>query len=187
MTDNIIEGTLERLRASVRAACKARRAVEKLEQCAIQLGNVDLEHEQLAPEAHALALLSERLLTRARDRASAIATQLGFQVAMYEIAPIARESNEPVTFITGNSFMPPLRDFGDSEQVWHLDELDPDAEVWSAYVERLEGTLEQQDVLLSAPDYDNALYVVDLARFEYVDADTDAETLSDEWERIERE
>lgn len=101
---------------------------------------------------------------------------------------IARVEPGPVTFITGNSHMPPLRAFGHAEDVWQAvfehDATDQQWEAWETYAETFERTLEDASVYLACPDYDNALYVVDLARWQYRDEADDAETLTDEWEPV---
>lgn len=87
---------------------------------------------------------------------------------------IARCSHEPVAFITDNAYFPALRGFGRAEMIWQADGL---GDVWDAYVDTFEGALDAADVLLGSPDCDNALYVVDLRRWQPDDDD-------DEWEPI---
>lgn len=94
----------------------------------------------------------------------------------------AAPTNEPVQFVTGNSFMPPLRSYEAAEAVWRYDGSH-DTFHFEELVEQLEQTLMREYVLLDVPDYDNALYVVDLARFEYVE-DADGDSLQDEWRPI---
>ena len=94
----------------------------------------------------------------------------------------AAPADEPVQFITGNAFMPPLRAFGAAEDYWQAATVELD--VWSIYAESFEDECENEDVELACPDYDNVLYVVDTARFEYVDEDDSAETLSAQWRYI---
>ncbi len=86
---------------------------------------------------------------------------------------------DAVVFITGNSYMPPLRDFGSAETVWQLDD---DGDGWELYFETFESTLDHANVMLDSPEHDNALYVVDLSRFTYRDDAEDSDTLSGEWE-----
>jgi Zn-dependent M32 family carboxypeptidase len=91
-------------------------------------------------------------------------------------APIA----EPVQFVTGNSFMPPLRSYNAAEAIWQADTT---GEHFERLTEELESILDAAKVLLDCPEYDNALYVVDLARFEYVE-DNDSDSLQDDWAPI---
>lgn len=59
---------------------------------------------------------------------------------------IARESgDESVGFITGNSYMPPLRDFGSAETVWQAQyDVNPDDnDMWILYVETFENAVER--------------------------------------------
>jgi hypothetical protein len=88
--------------------------------------------------------------------------------------------SNPIVWITGNSYMPPLRDVGQAETVWQADDT---GELWEAYAETFEHALETAEVYLGAPEWDNALYVVDLQRFEYVESETGAD-LQDDWTAI---
>jgi hypothetical protein len=97
-----------------------------------------------------------------------------------EIIAAARTSgDESIVFVTGNSFMPPLRSFDQAEAVWQADE---DGSAWEQLVWDIEERLDDAQVLLECPEYDNALYAVDLARFEYVESD--GENLGDNWQVI---
>lgn len=183
MSDEMIAGTLERLRKVVDAVVLVMNAARDLEQAALLNRETDNRGE------HGQAFITEALehLVRRQglvltEQASEIAAQLGWQVAMYEIAPIARDSISAVSFITSNRYMPPLRDFSVSEEVYTMASDVPLADLWQAYVERLESKLEEERVYMAAPDYDNALYVVDLARFEYVE-DAEGDSL-EEWRPI---
>lgn len=88
---------------------------------------------------------------------------------------------DPIVWLTSNSYMPPLRGFGSAEMVWKADDT---GELWEAYVEAFEQALEDANVYLGSPDYDNSLYVVDLRRWRYRDDADDVETLTYEWEPI---
>lgn len=87
--------------------------------------------------------------------------------------------SNPIVWITGNSYMPPLRDVGQAEAVWQESYETP--ELWEAYTETFEEALSAADVYLDAPEWDNALYVVDLQRFEYVESDVIGADLQDDW------
>lgn len=168
--DDMIRATCTKMSREHRAWAAMSRAIGELRESETWLERA---------ETGALIVLQEKLLASMLDDASARARQLGWQVATYEIAPVARESgSEPITFITGNSHMPPLRAFGVSEEVWDLN----DARLWEAYVEGLDERLQELQVEMACPEYDNALYVVDLARFEHVDEeDQDGDDLQSEW------
>lgn len=86
--------------------------------------------------------------------------------------------DDPIAWVTGNSYMPPLRSFAAAEQVWQDDE---DGEDFAYLTERVEARLADAQVALECPDYDNALYAVDLKRFEYVEDPGDHETLQEDW------
>ena len=97
-----------------------------------------------------------------------------------EAIDLARSSgHDPIVWLTGNAYMPPLRGFGHAESAWNADNT---GDVWEAYAETFERELDAASVYLGSPDYDNALYVVDLARFEYVDEENQTgDTLQSEW------
>ena len=86
---------------------------------------------------------------------------------------------DPVVFVTGNSMMPPLRSFDAAEDVWQHP-ANEDGEAFAYLAEEIERLLDEAGVALGCPEYDNALYAVDLLRFEFVE-DPDGETLQDDW------
>jgi hypothetical protein len=111
----------------------------------------------------------------------AFCEQLATLLVRDVIAVIARTSDEPVAWLTGNAYMPPLRDLGEAETVY---QADMDGTVWEAFMEALDRKLSEANILMECPEYDNALYVVDLNRFEHVERDDSCESLNDEWQRI---
>lgn len=187
MSDEMIQSTLTRMSKDATAATLLKSAAAQIETAVLLNRNADIPDYGSGAQAFITESL-EHLVRRQgytlRDRALERARQLGWQVATYEIVPIARESGgEPVVFITDNSFMPPLRAFSISDTVWQATS-DPNVmDLWSAYVEGLERALDEARVLMECPEYDNALYVVDLARFEHVE-DGDSDTLSGDWTPI---
>jgi hypothetical protein len=109
-------------------------------------------------------------------------------IASYMIsAARCAPENEPVQFVTGNSFMPPLRSFSDADRVWHAGngyasaDEDADVRVWQALTDELERLLDEARVYLDSPDYDNCLYVVDLARFAYAETQEEPDDLNGDW------
>jgi len=97
-----------------------------------------------------------------------------------EITRAARGSgDDPVAWVTGNAFMPPLRSFTAAEQVWQADE---DGGAFAILAELVEAKMAEREIALECPEYDNALYAVDLRRFEYVDDPGDHETLQQDWQ-----
>lgn len=101
-----------------------------------------------------------------------------------EMVAAARNSIDPVVFVTGNSYCPPLRWFEAAERVWQAEELQGDetGDAWAYLVELVESILTDSDVHLDCPEYDNALYVVDTRRFQFNEACANsAESLNDEW------
>lgn len=95
----------------------------------------------------------------------------------------ARNSGpDPIAWITGNSMMPPLRSFDAAEDV-HQHAANEDGEAFAWLTELIESYLSDASVALEYPEHDNALYAVDLARFEYVE-DPDSETLQADWQPI---
>ena len=102
------------------------------------------------------------------------------EIAGYMIDAAHASGDDPIVFVTGNNYMPPLRAYDGADAIW----LYANAEAWDELVETLEGILDKANVYMGIPDYDNAIYVVDMNRFESVE-DDNAENLSDEWKMIE--
>lgn len=109
-------------------------------------------------------------------------TQAAHLFARDVIAPMARESgDEAVVFITGNSFMPPIRSFDEVDELYQTEcDVDP----FVSFMEALENELVKLDVYMASPEYDNCLYVVDLRRFEYVGDDQGNDNINDDWKII---
>ncbi len=95
------------------------------------------------------------------------------------IAESARTSPNPVAWVTGNRYMPPLRSFATAEEIWQSG--DPEGEDWALFCELVEKNLDELEVLCTSPDYDNALYAVDLKRWQFRDEPA-GDDLNDEWE-----
>lgn len=120
------------------------------------------------------------------DEATEAVRTVGLNNAAREIADSittsARESgDDPIAWVTGNAFMPPLRSFTAAERVWQADDTGED---FQRLHEKVEARLADAQVALECPEHDNALYAVDLSRWEYVDEDTpgDHETLQQDWQ-----
>lgn len=94
----------------------------------------------------------------------------------------ARTLHGPVVWVTGNSYVPPMRSFPQAETVWQSEENN-DGELFAFLVEEVERHLDEANVYLTSPDYDNALYAVDTNRWEY-DEDATGDDLNDEWRPI---
>lgn len=115
------------------------------------------------------------------------------EIADSVISDARNSGDDPIAWVTGNSYMPPLRSFDAAEDVWqHAANEDGEAFAW--LTELIEGYLSDANVAMECPPWDNALYVVDLARFAYVDRDglalaeddgeDEGETLQDDWQPI---
>lgn len=181
MSDSIqqmLAHALDRTERFVKAVDHLERADRLLLEVGESLRTVEHAGEaQLGVEAHALQALASAARARMAERAHAVVRQYGWQVATYLIAPEAKKSgDEAIVWITPNAMFPPLRWYGASEIIWQLDNELPG--IWEAYVEGIENRLDELHVLMTAPEYDNSLYVVDLERFEWIpeeelDADDD--------------
>ena len=92
----------------------------------------------------------------------------------------ARESGrDPIVWVTSNRFMPPLRYFTLAERIWQLPHnVQPDA--WELLTELVDQHVADASVALECPDWDNALYAVDLTRWSYEES-PDGERLQDDW------
>lgn len=117
-------------------------------------------------------------LSRRRESARTTRLDRAASSIAAQITSAARGSGtDPIAWVTGNSYMPPLRSFTAAEQVY---QADPDGEDFAYLAEQVERQLGEAGVALECPDYDNALYAVDLRRFEY-EEDPDGETLQADW------
>lgn len=94
----------------------------------------------------------------------------------------ARTLEGPVVWLTGNQYMPPARSFPEFEAVWQH-ELNGDGEATDVMWEEVKRLLEEAEVETFVPDWDNAIYAVDLKRWEHVDSDEDFDNVNDEWQR----
>jgi hypothetical protein len=126
-----------------------------------------------------------RVIGAARARA------IGAGIAR-SITASARASDCPVAWVTGNSYLPPLRSFTDADRVWHADNGVHSADefagpaVWEELASTVHRLLDEAGVYLGSPDYDNALYAVDLRRWRYAsDEEGMSDDLNDDYERIE--
>jgi hypothetical protein len=105
------------------------------------------------------------------------------------IAPQVRASDEPVCWLTSNNFMPPIRAIDRMDDIWNATSThgnywrDMADDIWVAVCETIELELERNYIYMTSPEWDNALYAVDLKRWEHVerDEDNDGDTLNDDW------
>jgi hypothetical protein len=99
----------------------------------------------------------------------------------------ARTLHGPVVWITGNAYVPPLRSITSAELVWNAAN-NSDGELFAWFGEMVEAHLAEAEVAMECPEYDNALYAVDLKRWQYRDDDdvydgtAEYDDLNDEWE-----
>lgn len=135
------------------------------------------EHGQAQGEltAHQAARQEEALHEQAMTAAREIAGEM--------IAAARNSGDDPIAWVTGNAYMPPLRSFAAAEEVWQASSGELMDDPWDALTCELERLLDEANVSMNCPEYDNALYVVDLARFEYAESDG-SETLQDDWKPI---
>jgi hypothetical protein len=102
------------------------------------------------------------------------------------LVEIARTEPGPIVWVTGNSYMPPLRSFSEAERVYQA-ENNRDGSLFDWFAELVEDELALRHVIMESPEYDNALYVVDVARWQYKSDEDIAlagDYLGDEWEEI---
>lgn len=93
-------------------------------------------------------------------------------------------ASEPIVWLTSNNYFPALRAIGSADQFYSGSFWSPSG-AWCAYVETFGDALMAAGVYLGCPEWDNSLYGVDLRQWRSIDAPEDADSLSDEWERIE--
>lgn len=117
------------------------------------------------------------------DEAAEAEKTVKINAAASDIATVITEDargsgDDPIAWVTGNAYMPPLRSFSAAEAIWQDDETGED---FQYLAEQVEAKLADAEVALECPEYDNALYAVDLKRFEYVEDPGDHETLQEDW------
>ena len=105
--------------------------------------------------------------------------QVARKIADSIIETARLSGDDPIAWITGNSYAPPLRSFPEAETIWQSAEND-DGELFEALSDAIDRILDNEHVYMTSPEYDNALYAVDLTRFTHADGD-DHETLQDDW------
>jgi hypothetical protein len=101
------------------------------------------------------------------------------------IVRLARESgDDPIAWVTGSQYMPPIRSIAAAEEWYQKDqEGTPYEGMFGYFCEEVEQVLETENVLMASPDTDNALYAVDMQRWQHAGND-DAETLQGEWKPV---
>jgi hypothetical protein len=128
--------------------------------------------------------------------AGSLAADEGVRRAAREIAGsmirAARDSgDEPVTFVTGNSYMPALRSYRAAEEIWQA--AYPSGSYgyaervfyWEFLCGEVERLASEADVHIGYPEDDNSIYVVDISRFEYdEEAAETSDTYSGDWKPV---
>jgi hypothetical protein len=108
-----------------------------------------------------------------------VAKRAAREIAGQIITAARTSGSDPIAWVTGNAMMPPLRWFDAAERIWQLPAA-ADMQPWESLVERVEDLLSSANVAMECPDYDNALYAVDLARFEYAESES-GDMLQNDW------
>jgi hypothetical protein len=108
------------------------------------------------------------------------------QIADSIIVAARTSGPDPIAWVTSNAMMPPLRWFARAERIWQMcPDTDPEGEAWEMLTELIESHLSDARVTLECPEWDNALYAVDLTRFEWIEQTApEADTLQDEWRPV---
>lgn len=126
----------------------------------------DFHRKSKCEAIQAATVVNKLVLFQVENDLLAAASQAGFLIARDVIAPVAQQSDEAVVALTGNSYMPPIRDIEDVEVIWSCDEV---GDVFTTMIERLEEALDDLGIIMGSPDYDNMLYVVDSRRWKIKD------------------
>lgn len=180
----MLDGSLKRTVVFAEALDELDRAATEVLAAAQRVLPLEIAGENSGTDLHALHALLMSTRAKLAEQAQQCAAQHGWQVATYLIEPEVRgqarqADSDPIVWLTGNSMMPPLREYANGNDIWHAAQQEG---VWTAYAEALEKRLDELEISMQCPDYDNALYAVDLRRWQYRDESEDAENLQDEWE-----
>lgn len=104
----------------------------------------------------------------------------------------ARTLHGPVVWLTGNAYVPAMRSFPAAERVY-LAENNYLGDLFAWFVELVEDHLSAAHVAMEQPDYDNALYAVDLNRWQYREHNGEHHPdfyeswdINDEWEPVDQ-
>lgn len=180
MTD-MVDKQIERLALFVDAYSRVADGMVAIGEAAPNVPNYALS--KLRERVFALHTLTEGIAADLRHHCESMAAQVGWQIATYEIAPVAKDSGDvAIEWLTGNSYVPPLRSLDACERVWQIDGDAPGTlDLWGVMVEAITSRLIELRVEMAAPEYDNALYVVDLERFEYDEDADNGEDLASGW------
>jgi hypothetical protein len=104
-----------------------------------------------------------------------------------EVVSLVRSEDGPIVWLTSNRYMPPLREIGRADQFYSGSFWNP-SYLWSTYAETFEHVLEREDIHFDCPEHDNALYAVDLRRWQYADEngspDTHEDSMESEWRPV---
>lgn len=97
----------------------------------------------------------------------------------------ASGKDSPIIWLTSNAYFPPLREIGSADKFYSGSFWNP-SQAWEVYVETFNSEVERANVLVDAPEWDNALYGVDLTIWRYREdiEEEDCDELGQEWERI---
>jgi hypothetical protein len=108
------------------------------------------------------------------------------QIADSIIVAARTSGPDPIAWVTGNAMMPPLRSFTLAERIWQDDIFtNRDEPAWELLTDLVESHLDIARVALECPEWDNALYAVDLTRFEHVvQTAPEADALQTEWRPV---
>lgn len=145
----------------------------------VKVGYVELE-EEIAAVTRMTDIVRERIVVRLYSEASRAAYLLAQDVIE---SVRSRSEHESVQWMTGNSFMPPLRSLPEAERVW----TEGTDDAWHAFSERFFEVLEDERIYCASPEHDNGLYAVDLRVWEHVPEEEQGDEVQDdlryEWRR----
>jgi hypothetical protein len=183
-----ITNALDHVREDSTALGHVHTALHELEHAFNAVETLAVGHVELEEEIGAVTRMLDIVRGRVADRIHSEATRAANLLSQEVVDNVRANEHNSVQWMTGNHFMPPLRSLPEAERVYQ--EGTDDA--WETFSERFFSALEEAQVYCAAPEYDNALYCVDLRVWERIpEEELGDETLpegdrelTEEWRRF---
>lgn len=158
---NEIRGkVLDRIDYMVRARAELRSAIESINTAEAALMDAWEGWTEPYQRHHGMTALRYFVVQENKQLDSDLAAAIHQFAGLFVrdvITPELRASDKPVVALTSNTYMPPIRDYGEVERLWQMDESD----LFELFMESFEQKVNEANLIIGSPDFDNMLYGVD--------------------------